>query len=81
MHRDVSILSVQLKPAQFESIQFSELARRVLNHPTVASKNFLITIGDPSVSGLVHQDRWLDLASSVADCAVTHSAIASITGR
>ena len=82
MHRDASILSVQLKPAQFESIQFSELARRVLNHPTVASKNFLITIGDRSVSGLVHQDQMVGLWQvPVADCAVTHSAIGSITGE
>ena len=82
MHRDASTLSVNLQPAQFASIQFSELARRVLSHPTVASKNFLITIGDRTVSGLVHQDQMVGpWQVPVADCAVTHSAIGSITGE
>ncbi len=82
MHRDASTLSVQLKPAQFDHHQFSELAHRVLSHPTVASKNFLITIGDRTVSGLVHQDQMVGpWQVPVADCAVTHSAIGSVTGE
>ena len=82
MHRDASTLSVHLQPAQFASIQFSEVALRVLSHPTVASKNFLITIGDRTVSGLVHQDQMVGpWQVPVADCAVTHSAIGSITGE
>ena len=82
MHRDASTLSVDLKPASFSVIEFSELAHRVLSHPTVASKNFLITIGDRTVSGLVHQDQMVGpWQVPVADCAVTHSAIGSVTGE
>ena len=36
---------------------FSEATRRVLSHPSVASKSFLITIGDRSVGGLVARDQ------------------------
>ena len=38
-------------------IRFSEAIRRVLSHPSVASKSFLITIGDRSVGGLVARDQ------------------------
>ena len=33
----------------------------VLRHPTVASKNFLITIGDRSVTGLIYRDQLVGL--------------------
>jgi phosphoribosylformylglycinamidine synthase len=45
---------------------------RVLRHPSVGSKSFLVTIGDRSVGGLCHRDpmvgRW---QLPVADCAIT----------
>ena len=82
MHRDVSTLTVHLEPAAFSNTQFSELAHHVLRHPTVASKNFLVTIGDRTVSGLVYQDQMVGpWQVPVADCAVTHSAIGSVTGE
>ena len=59
MHREAATLTVRCQPADFSAIGFSELAHRVLSHPTVASKNFLITIGDRTVSGLVHQDQMV----------------------
>ena len=40
-----------------QDIDLSEAIRRVLSHPTVASKSFLITIGDRSVGGLVARDQ------------------------
>ena len=45
---------------------------RVLSHPTVASKRFLITIGDRTVGGLTHRDQMVGpWQVPVADCAVT----------
>ncbi|AGA91185.1 phosphoribosylformylglycinamidine synthase, single chain form [Thioflavicoccus mobilis 8321] len=47
---------------------------RVLRLPTVASKTFLITIGDRTVSGLVARDQMVGpWQVPVADCAVTLS--------
>jgi phosphoribosylformylglycinamidine synthase len=44
----------------------------VLSHPTVASKRFLITIGDRTVGGLTHRDQMVGpWQVPVADCAVT----------
>jgi phosphoribosylformylglycinamidine synthase len=44
----------------------------VLRHPTVASKRFLITIGDRTVGGLSHRDPMVGpWQVPVADCAVT----------
>ena len=44
----------------------------VLRHPTVASKRFLITIGDRTVGGLSTATRWSGpWQVPVADCAVT----------
>ncbi|HAU02324.1 MAG TPA: hypothetical protein DCS26_04910, partial [Porticoccaceae bacterium] len=45
---------------------------QVLRHPTVASKKFLITIGDRSVGGMVVRDQMVGpWQVPVADCAVT----------
>lgn len=82
MHRQADRITVHGEPARFEGLVFSELAHRVLSHPTVASKAFLITIGDRTVSGLVHRDQMVGpWQVPVADCAVTHSAIGSETGE
>jgi phosphoribosylformylglycinamidine synthase len=57
-------------------------ALRVLHLPTVASKNFLITIGDRTVGGLVVRDQMVGpWQVPVADCAVTATSYGSITGE
>ena len=38
-------------------LELSEVIQRVLSHPSVASKSFLITIGDRTVGGLVARDQ------------------------
>ena len=44
----------------------------MLAHPTVASKRFLITIGDRTVGGMTHRDQMVGpWQVPVADCAVT----------
>lgn len=53
-------------------IDLDEAIKRVMRHPTVASKNFLITIGDRSVGGLCSRDQLVGpWQIPVADCAVT----------
>ena len=50
----------------------SEALERVLQVPSVASKNFLITIGDRTVTGMVARDQMVGpWQVPVADCAVT----------
>ncbi len=51
---------------------WAQIVDRVLTHPAVASKSFLITIGDRSVGGLTVQDQMVGpWQVPVADCAVT----------
>lgn len=55
-----------------DDIELRDAVDRVLRLPTVASKSFLITIGDRSVTGLVHRDQMVGpWQVPVADCAVT----------
>ena len=52
--------------------RLAQAARDVLRHPTVASKRFLVTIGDRTVGGLNHRDQMVGpWQVPVADCAVT----------
>jgi phosphoribosylformylglycinamidine synthase len=63
-------------------ITISEAVERVLRLPAVASKNFLITIGDRSVGGLTVQDQMVGpWQVPVADCAVTLAAYDSTHGE
>lgn len=51
-----------------------EAARRVFSLPSVASKSFLITIGDRSITGLVTRDQMVGAYQTpVSDVAVTRS--------
>ena len=53
-------------------VDLQQAAFDVLRHPTVASKRFLITIGDRTVGGLTHRDQMVGpWQVPVADCAVT----------
>ncbi len=72
MHRDVKRLPESFQPINLDSITLDEAISRVLQHPTVASKSFLITIGDRTVGGLNHRDQMVGpWQVPVADCAVT----------
>lgn len=56
--------------------------RHILQHPTVADKSFLITIGDRSVGGLVARDQMVGpWQVPVADCAVTATNFDGTTGE
>ncbi len=50
----------------------ADAAARVLSHPTVAAKTFLVTIGDRTVGGLCARDPMIGpWQLPVADCALT----------
>ena len=72
MHRDVVRRDRSLPPFDATGIEIAEAALAVLRHPTVASKAFLITIGDRTVGGLCCRDQMVGpWQVPVADCAVT----------
>ena len=72
MLRDVSRVNKQYAELDFSGISAEHALERVLKLPTVASKNFLITIGDRSITGLVARDQMVGpWQVPVADCAVT----------
>ena len=55
---------------------------RVLKNPTVASKSFLITIGDRSITGMVARDQFVGpWQVPVADAAVTTTSLVGYTGE
>ena len=59
-----------------------DTAYAVLRHPTVASKRFLVTIGDRTVGGLVHRDQMVGpWQVPVADVAVTLAAYTGYAGE
>ena len=59
-----------------------DAAYAVLRHPTVASKRFLITIGDRTVGGLTHRDQMVGpWQVPVADVAVTLSDYVGLAGQ
>jgi phosphoribosylformylglycinamidine synthase len=72
MHRDVKSVAREFKPVDLTGVNLQDVAIQVLAHPTVASKRFLITIGDRTVGGLSHRDQMVGpWQVPVADCAVT----------
>ena len=56
MTRSIERKSVVQKTFDHSGIKLRDAATRVLQLPSVASKNFLITIGDRSVTGMVAQN-------------------------
>ena len=72
MHRDVKTVACSIKPFDLTGVDLQKSCIDVLSHPTVASKRFLITIGDRTVGGLTHRDQMVGpWQVPVADCAVT----------
>nr|VFK13585.1 MAG: phosphoribosylformylglycinamidine synthase, single chain form [Candidatus Kentron sp. LPFa] len=64
------------------AISLKNAAYQVLRLPTVASKGFLITIGDRSITGLVARDQMVGpWQIPVADCAVTASGFETWRGE
>ena len=65
-----------------EQVDLADAIERVLHHPAVASKSFLITIGDRSITGMVARDQMVGpWQVPVADCAVTTTSFDVYTGE
>src|SRR5256886_1336642 len=72
MLRDVRRAKRQAAPFSLERITLDGAAHRVMRHPAVAAKHFLVAIGDRTVGGLCARDPFVGpWQVPVADCAVT----------
>lgn len=67
---------------KLSNIDIDEAAKRVLQFPAVASKKFLITIGDRTVGGLTVRDQMIGpWQVPVSDVAVTAASFSGKTGE
>ncbi len=82
MHRRDTTRPPVLQPLNTQGLSLAEAFRRVVSHPTVADKTFLISIGDRTVTGLVARDQMIGpWQVPVADCAVTAAAFDTFAGE
>ena len=82
MHRDVKTVVRQSPAMDLTGVSLQQAVIDVLSHPTVASKRFLITIGDRAVGGLTHRDQMVGpWQVPVADVAVTLADYAGFAGE
>ncbi|MCW5582064.1 MAG: phosphoribosylformylglycinamidine synthase, partial [Luteimonas sp.] len=83
MHRDTARPApVRWRSLNTNVVDLHEAGLRVLAHPTVAAKQFLVTIGDRSVGGLGARDQMVGpWQLPVADCAITLSGFDGLAGE
>jgi phosphoribosylformylglycinamidine synthase len=81
MHKNV--LSRKIVSREFNAERdLADTVDRVLGHPAVASKNFLITIGDRTVGGMVSRDQMIGpWQVPVSDVAITTNSYAGYFGE
>ena len=82
MERAFTRTKMAAEPLDLRTVTITDAVERLLRLPTIASKSFLITIGDRSITGMVVQDQMVGpWQVPVADCAVTLGAYASTWGE
>jgi phosphoribosylformylglycinamidine synthase len=82
MERSFERKQIAMAALDLEGVTIRDAVERLLRLPTIASKSFLITIGDRSITGMVVQDQMVGpWQVPVADCAVTLGAYASLWGE
>ena len=82
MHRTADKHYADTTAFNTSDIVLNDAIDRVIQHPSVASKSFLITIGDRSVTGQVVRDQFVGpWQVPVADCAVTTSSYDTYAGE
>ncbi len=82
MHRSAERRRVSSGELDFSGLSLEQAIEDVLSHPAVASKSFLITIGDRSITGQVVRDQMVGpWQVPVADCAVTTATYDSFYGE
>ncbi|NYS59911.1 phosphoribosylformylglycinamidine synthase [Vreelandella salicampi] len=82
MQREFSRHTPELSGVMLDNLDLREAMVRVLRLPTVASKSFLITIGDRSITGQVARDQMVGpWQVPVADVAVTTASFDTHAGE
>jgi phosphoribosylformylglycinamidine synthase len=82
MERSFTRAVIAAKALDLEGVTIADAVERLLRLPAIASKSFLITIGDRSITGMVVQDQMVGpWQVPVADCAVTLGAYESTWGE
>ncbi|MGN0858613.1 MAG: phosphoribosylformylglycinamidine synthase [Stenotrophomonas sp.] len=83
MHRDaVTPAAPRWPQLDTTGIDLHQAGLRVLAHPTVASKNFLVTIGDRSVGGLTAREQMIGpWQVPVSDVAITLAGFDTYAGE
>lgn len=83
MHRDTAHPPAPRWPAlKTSGLDLHASGLRVLAHPTVAAKNFLVTIGDRSVGGLTAREQMIGpWQVPVADVAITLAGFDGVAGE
>lgn len=82
MLRDVTHETIKQKTFDGSELDLTEAAFRVMRLPGVASKSFLITIGDRSVTGQIVRDQMVGpWQVPVADVAVTTTSFDTCNGE
>ncbi|MBV6288397.1 phosphoribosylformylglycinamidine synthase [Pseudomonas aegrilactucae] len=82
MHRSVTREAELGDDFDPSALDLSDSVERVLRHPAVASKSFLITIGDRTITGLVARDQMVGpWQVPVADVAVTATSFDVYSGE
>ena len=82
MLRDVKHTTSKSIPLDTSNIDIDDAVSRIIRLPAVASKEFLITIGDRTVTGLVARDQMVGpWQVPVSDVAVTSTDFTQYTGE
>ena len=82
MLKDVTRLIEDHAELDTSAIELADAVDRVLRFPAVANKNFLITIADRSITGMVARDQMVGpWQTPVADVAVTATSMDAYTGE
>ncbi len=82
MHRTASAKKLRFNRFATGDLDLHEAAERVLRLPAVASKGFLVTIGDRSITGMVAREQMVGpWQVPVADAAVTTLAYDTYCGE
>ncbi len=82
MHRQVTSRRVPQPGFEPAVLDFNDVTERLLKLPTIASKSFLITIGDRTITGMVTRDQMVGpWQVPVADAGITCSDYQGYTGE
>ncbi|WP_255991179.1 phosphoribosylformylglycinamidine synthase [Chitinolyticbacter albus] len=82
MTRDVARIKPEVQVFDSSALDIKESLYRVLRLPTVANKNFLVTIGDRTVGGMTARDQMVGpWQVPLADVAVTTMGLATYKGE